>query len=98
MSKGILGNSGQRLLARSLRHFFHHAQTRLFMLFLPKTLLTSCNQELQTIATHTTSRHCHVRFYTSVRKPLSKEFCFPCYARYLNHTMSSWTLNKKNFV
>ena len=45
----------------------------LITLFLPETLLTSAGKEHPTITTHNINRHCRVRFYACVGKPLSKQ-------------------------
>lgn len=48
------------------------AQARVFMLFLPETLLTLI-KEHWTITTHNTNQHCRVHFYACVRQSLLKQ-------------------------
>ena len=69
MLKGIIGNSRQWLLNLSQRHCImtegNSTHTRVFMLFLPETLLTLVivSQRTQTVTTHNTNQLYCVCFY-----------------------------------
>ena len=59
-------------------------QARVFMRFLPETLLTLI-KEHQTITTHNANRQCRVLFYACMRKPLPKRLYMQTLpTRYLN--------------